>query len=717
MKTIINITLGGRNIIIEDTAYEKIKAYLESLKKYYHNEEGRDEIITDIENRFSELMHEKIRKGAPHINDADVDEMISAMGWPEDFDQEAGTQGGGTQYTDKSGYNTNAKRRLYRDESNKMIGGVCSGIASWLNIDPTIVRVLFAIISFGGFGSGIIIYILLWIFLPSKNLTMYRGKRMYRNPDDKIIGGVAGGMGAYFNINPTTIRWILAIPLILSALKGVHFFGWDDDFNLFSNLFFSGLSGTFIFVYIVLWIVLPEASNSYQKMEMHGKTIDINTIKENVQHSMGSISSRMKDWSQEVQAAGERIGTQVNTFAQQRGPQFGYEVGQAGLRGGKGIGHAIRMLFKAFFIFIAGTIAVSLFIAFLALIFSGFAWAPVNNFLWTSDYQQMWAWGTLLFFAGAPIVGILVGLTRRILNIRTPGNYLNWLFGGLWVVGWVCLIMFITSISRDMKRVETVETPINIIQPANGKLILKVSQPELIYENGDYSWLNGGNDLDGFNLTADTLKLSAVNINFEKSADSLYHVIVKKEAMGKTDGEAMARVQKLQYNLTSFDSILDLPSGFAIDKDSKYRFQSVSVMVQVPAGKSIWIDPTVKEKLSNGGFNIRHGNNKSLVKWSSHNSLQQYSSNVLYTMNENGDLTGADEKKSNTASEDENYRWDNNTLDTSNTKNIATDTTQVYRYNPSPDVRPVTDTAKERIVRELKQKQKEIEDLQKKLNN
>src|SRR5438477_2618025 len=203
MKKIININLSGRVIPIEDSAYEKLQGYIESLRRYFSNEEGRDEIINDIESRIAELMSEKVRKGANNITDADVDEIISSMGRPEDFDAEdAAATTGTTQGTaqDFSYTEKRTRRRLYRDSSDKFIGGVCSGIANYLNTDPAIVRILFAIVTFGGFGLGFLIYILLWMILPTKDLDNYSGKRLYRNPEDRVIGGVAGGLAAYFNM-------------------------------------------------------------------------------------------------------------------------------------------------------------------------------------------------------------------------------------------------------------------------------------------------------------------------------------------------------------------------------------------------------------------------------------------------------------------------------------------------------------------------------------
>src|SRR5690606_13511357 len=207
MKKIININLAGRVIPIEDSAYERLQAYIESLRRYFVMEEGRDEIINDIESRIAELMNEKVRKGATSVTDADIDEIISSMGRPEDFAAEdAADAGTGSAYASNAETMTGAKStfkkprgRLYRNMSDRFLGGVCSGVANYLNVDPAIIRLLFAIITFGGFGFGVILYILLWIILPAKPLEDFQGKRLFRNPDDKIIGGVAGGLSAYFN--------------------------------------------------------------------------------------------------------------------------------------------------------------------------------------------------------------------------------------------------------------------------------------------------------------------------------------------------------------------------------------------------------------------------------------------------------------------------------------------------------------------------------------
>ncbi|MCH5599528.1 PspC domain-containing protein [Niabella ginsengisoli] len=716
MKQIINITLGGRSIAIEDAAYEKMQAYTKSLREYFNNEEGRDEIVADIEARFSELMHDKIRKGAPHITDADVDGMIATMGRPEDFaaQDNAGSQGYNPNFT------INEKRRLYRDANNKMLGGVCSGIANWLNIDPTVVRILFIIVSFGAFGSGILIYIALWIFLPARTLEAYRGKRMFRDPENKWFGGVAGGISAYFNTNVNAVRGIMALPLIISILNGVL---GNGHFGFFPGFVFSGLTGTFIFIYIVLWIVLPEALTPYQKMEMRGQNIDVNTIKQNVQHSMGDINERLKNWGQEVKESADNLSKKAGEWGKSKSSDLGRQFTYVPPKSNRGIGYVFAMIFKAIFVIIGGIIAVSLLAVFITVLFSGFAFAPVNNFLWTSETQQMLGWGTLILFIGAPVVGLVIWLIRRILNVRTPGNYLNWTFGGLWAIGWICLMFFLASMSNDFKRYESVEENVAIQQPSNNKMIFRVSEPELFYE-GNFGWMReNDNDLDGFSLTEDTLKLSTVNLDFNKSEDSLYHVTIVKQSMGKTDSEALARAKKIKYSVSSIDSVLDLPAGFAIDKSSKYRAQNVLVLISVPVGKKINIDETVFDKLRDADIEFNNGGRRvRSSRYVTHN-IRRYRSNTDYIMQSDGSFESEDDKKeiivsSGTPGSD-NYRWDGDS-----TKVVppappappalesgTTDSSSVYRYNESPS----QNKSKEEIAKELEQKQKEIEELKKKL--
>lgn len=293
MKKIININFHSRVIPIEESAYEILKQYIDSLSKYFANEEGRDEIISDIENRFAELFSDRLKKGATCITDDDVNAIIASMGRPEDFEQEeinqgtsansntANNQQNTSQQQSQQQYSYESARRLYRSENDKLLGGVCAGLANYLRLDPAIVRIIFALITFGGFGLGFLLYIILWIVIPSKSLAANIKKRLYRNPDDRVIGGVASGLAAYFHIDVWIPRLIFALPLILGIITSIFRNMWFD-FNPGPVFITGGFGGTLFVTYIILWMVLPEAATASEKLEMRGEKVDIESIKNSI---------------------------------------------------------------------------------------------------------------------------------------------------------------------------------------------------------------------------------------------------------------------------------------------------------------------------------------------------------------------------------------------------------------------------------------------------
>lgn len=651
MKKIININLSGRVIPIEDAAYDKLQRYVESLRRYFVNEEGRDEIINDIESRIAELMNDKVRKGAAAVTEADMEEIISAMGRVEDFEKadaenaasaaQASAAGTGPNFTFGQ---TRSKGRLYRNENDKFIGGVCSGIANYINLDPAIVRILFAIITFGGFGSGILIYILLWAILPAGNLEQLPGKRLYRNPEDRIIGGVAGGLAAYFNKSPKTIRLIFAAPFIINILLGVlsgvfnAFHGPD-----FGDVFFGAFTGTFILAYVVLWIVLPEASSSFQKMEMRGETVDVNRIKENVQAGMGEFNSRMKSWGEEVKSTAQRMTDSAQTFTREQAKPFATEFSNNVVRpAASGIGHAIGVIFKAIFLIIAGFVALALFGALMVFVFGGIAWWPVNNFLWTSGWQKALFWGTIIFFIAVPVVGFITWLIRRLAKAR-GSRYLGWTFGGLWTVGWVCAILLAASITKDVRRRDGVETdlPVNV---AGNRMIVNVAEPRIRYSGS--MW--GVHDDDGgWDISDDTLRYNNVNIMVDKSDDSAYHVTIHKYSNGSSATDARNRAEATQFTAYAQDSVLNIGSGLRLSRESKFRGQGVTVEIKVPVGKRLRFNQSVDETYNPWDIRVtersgkRRYNGRYRVEWEWAEGFD-WKPNTDYVMTSDGTLAEPD---------------------------------------------------------------------------
>lgn len=647
MKKIININLSGRVIPIEDSAYEKLQAYIESLRRYFASEEGRDEIINDIESRVAELMNEKTRKGSSAISDQDVEEIIASMGRVEDFEtveeesikaESAKQQSYGQQYayTQTNTYRRE-RGRLYRDSSDKILGGVCSGIANYLDIDPAIIRILFAIISFGG-GFGFLAYIILWIILPTRDLEGFSGKRLYRNPDERVIGGVSSGLAAYFDKSVTKVRLIFAAPILLNILFSILDWPIYDHASFIPNILIGSFTGTFIFVYIVLWIVLPEANSEYQKMEMRGEKVDVNRIRQNVQEGMGHVKDRMKEWGEEVKGTAQQFSGKAREFANTRGREFVSEAGGAVRRGGRGIGHVIGVLFKAFFLFIFGTIAFALFVALIGILIGGVAVWPIKDFLLTGFWQNTYAIGTLILFLGVPVVAFIVWLLRRIMRVRSHSNYLGWTFGGLWLLGWVAVTMFVSSLVNDfrMSNNRLPGTELNITQPADGKMIVKVSEPELEY-SGEFPWITI--DGAGLDFTHDTMKTANIRIeDVALSDDSNYHVIIKKYSRGRTIKQASELADQAIFNYAYNNGVLDLGSSIAISKESKFRGQQVRITIKVPAGRKIRFDNTLDKLHSfNMEFNERRNWRKRRIEWDNEYFFP-YATDRDYLMGMNGEL-------------------------------------------------------------------------------
>jgi len=134
MKKVININFQGRVVPIEESAYDILKQYTESLSKFFANEEGKEEIINDIEGRIAELFAETLKKGSTCICDDDINKIIASMGRPEDFEAEeinVKEQLGGNKESQYQQQNSNAnakgtyvKTKMFRDENNKVLGGV-----------------------------------------------------------------------------------------------------------------------------------------------------------------------------------------------------------------------------------------------------------------------------------------------------------------------------------------------------------------------------------------------------------------------------------------------------------------------------------------------------------------------------------------------------------------------------------------------------------------
>ncbi len=164
MKKTLSIHLGRQLFTIEEDAYERLQQYLHRLEQSLNAEEGIAEIMEDIEMRFAELIVSYLGETRKVVNMNDVETGIASLGEPEVISEETEPKQEQRKETTAE-TSTSGSRRLYRDPENSMLGGVCAGLAAYLNIDPVIMRIIFVILFFTG--TGVPAYILFWIIVPS----------------------------------------------------------------------------------------------------------------------------------------------------------------------------------------------------------------------------------------------------------------------------------------------------------------------------------------------------------------------------------------------------------------------------------------------------------------------------------------------------------------------------------------------------------------------
>jgi len=630
MKKIININFHSRVIPIEETAYDILRKYVESLKKHFAGEEGGDEIVNDIENRFAELFSDRLKKGATCITDADVEEIINSMGRPEDFDQDeepktsAGKQPAGFAQETAS----EEPHRLYRSENDKMLGGVCGGLAAYLKIDSSVVRIIFALLMLG-FGTGILLYLILWVVLPSRSTVSKIRKRLFRDPDHRVVAGVASGLAAYFNIEIWIPRVIFCLPLITGMLASILHRGWFDfdGFNFISG----GFGGSLLVLYVILWIVLPEAQTASEKLEMRGEKIDLESIKNTIKSDLEGFRQKATVVGAEIKEKAEQFGSEIKD----RSGSIRKDI--SSINGPRqGIGHAIGVLFKAFFLFISVIITFALVMALIGLIFTGPVVLPLKDYLIQGFWQNLMAWSVLLFFIILPVVGLLTWLIRRIIGVRRGSNYLGYTFGSLWVIGLISFIFLTASISRHFSSRNGVSQEIPISGPANGKMIVKIDDSKPYYLESDWMGINWNHKGPFFDISDDSLTLNTVRVNVVKSKDSSWHLQVQKLSRGNTTAEAGHSASEINFQVEQKDSLLLLGRGFAIKPRDQFRNQQVLVVIEMPVGKKIFMNAnldeyhwfTINRKWRNNGFNVDFDDDEY--------RNDGWDSEVEYIMTENG---------------------------------------------------------------------------------
>ncbi len=489
MNKTVNINLAGIFFHIDEDAYSKLQRYLEAIKRSFTDSQGRSEIISDIEARIAELFTERIQDEKQVISAKEVEEVITVMGQPEDYliDEEIFDDEPKTQERKSS-----SSRKLYRDTENAYIGGVSAGLAHYFDIDT------------------------LWIRL----------------------------------------AWVI---LVL-------------------------VGGTGIFVYILLWVLMPSAETTAEKLAMSGKPVNITNIEQKVKEGFSSVKDSLEDVADRVKNKDyEKVGNKVQSTSR----SFFDALGSV-------IMFCFTIFAKFFGIILMITGAATLIGLIVGLLslgvadifhFPGIDMADVVS----STDLPIWLVSVLVLFAvGIPFFYIFIlGLKILVGNLKSLGKLANFTLLGVWLAAIITLSAFALNEVSEFSRDANVITKSELNITANDTIYVKMASND-IYSKGIYR----DYDFDVVYNENDEKKIYSSNVRliFRSTIDSLATISIEKNARGSNYQNAKERAQNIEYTFDYNSNELLLDGYFLTDAENKFRDQEVEVIIYLPEGSIVNTD-------------------------------------------------------------------------------------------------------------------------------
>ncbi len=562
MKKTISINISGVIFHIEEDGYDKLRSYLTTVQQYFSTYEDSQEIVTDIENRIAEKLLAKLKAADKQaISLEDVNELTAAMGTVADFEaveeeevlvtsggrHSATGEGPGTKnraYQNPAGtpppFSATAPlepRRLVRDLRRKTLGGVCAGLAHYFNMDVVWVRLIFLVLFLAlpplgqEFGAGVsgftfIIYIAMWIALPGV-MTIEDDKtvkKFFRNPENKVLGGVASGIAAYFGVDTGIIRLLFVL--------GIVFFGVG------------------FLLYIVLWMIAPQANTLTEKMEMQGQPITLSNIEQSIKHNLNinETPTNESTLTRVLLFPFRAIATIIGGLGSALGPLLNGVVAVIRVFAG------VLMLVVAFALMIA---CLAIFGAAIGLE-SGVHLGDLPVQMIREDISLPMVLAAVLVGLipafGLAILGIMLITTRSVISSRTALT-----LGGVWLVSLVIFAGTVTPLINSFQRRGTVEETNVLTVPG--------TIPTFAMNNveNDDNW-RPSIEVKGYDGT--TLNL-----------------IQYFRAQGSSRANAQRNARMINYAYTIKDSTVRFDETMELAPKSSFRAQDLDMDLMVPYEK------------------------------------------------------------------------------------------------------------------------------------
>ncbi len=517
MTKVFNINLGGMPFTIDEDAYEVLSSYLKTIHNHFRSSEGYEEITNDIESRMGELFQEKLGS-RPIVSLKDVQAVISIMGTPEDFGAEPMEE---PRFSSTGSKSSEQKFRLKT------------------------------------------------------------GKRLFRNPDDKVVEGVCSGIAAYFGIqDPLWVRLVFVV--------------------------FAFTGGFAIPLYFILWAIVPKAETASDKLAMRGEPINASNIGKIIEEEMDHVSKKVAELGDELKMefgskkkskrSQPKDGSEEDGDGGRNASAGGHQFRAAAAEGAQvlsgilaAVGGAIRTVIEVLskvlrpVLFAIGVALVVMLVFFWVVSVGGlFFGLPFSSFLHPGS-TAMTTLGVvnILIFLGVPLLMLALGVMRLFMRTNFKPRWAAglWLFWSLNLVS----LMFVGT-----KTISEFSQGADFSVGANKVDIAPTDTLVIDYEKNPFerSIVQFG---DGLYISDEKLISENIHLRVEKSENGKFEVFHTNYARGKgmTEGQQLASKIKYEYRIEG--NHLVLPSYFEIPKGEKWRGQRVNLTLKVPEGK--WVRP------------------------------------------------------------------------------------------------------------------------------
>lgn len=492
MKKTVKINIGGVIFHLDEDAYQSLQNYLTAINQRFVSTDEGKEIISDIEHRIAEILQSKLTEQKQVISVNDIEEIIEIMGQPEDFEnEEEATENTYHQYEKTT-------KRLYRDPDHRILGGVCSGISSYLNIDPLIIRILFLVLMFA-YG---------------------------------IIG----------------------------------------------------------IIYIVLWALLPAAYTTAQKLDMKGEKFNISDIEKNVRKEYESVKDNLKNFKNSKDYDRTRGFFESLTYA---------------------IGAFFRFIFK-FIVALIGLVLVVTGVGFLigltGTIIIGESFMPWNNIfindhvIFTDmihsfiDPNTIWIvtiCAVLVVFI--PLVALIYGGFKLLLGLRPNDRSILGIGFVAWIISLIVLVVLVGTQVKHFSYSVHDDEQLLINEPANKTLYLKAHEEKKIATSKFYIF--DGEFQIMYDEDDEKHLYAFPEIDLIRGNSDHIIIDVEKKGRGANRHEALRNSDDIEYQVIQQDSVIIFDAVYSLIDKTHWRFPEVDITVRVPEGFILYLDESIEEQL------------------------------------------------------------------------------------------------------------------------